>query len=226
MIVEQPSGAYLVIHKASMAGRRIELWKDCTTLGRSSDCDIFLEDITVHRKQASIVRTPAGYVLRDDHGSGDSFVNEVPVQREQLLNSGDHLRFGNTVITFYASEGTRPFQLPVSRRRELHMGRTSELLPPAYLEVINTRSLSSYIELLPEMTIGRSRESSIFLEDLAVSRLHATIRELPSGDYELLDHRSATGTFVNGRAMARCVLRDGDEIQIGSTRFVFRLAHQ
>jgi pSer/pThr/pTyr-binding forkhead associated (FHA) protein len=225
MIVEQTSGAYLVIHKTPMAGKRIELWKDCTTLGRSSDCDIFLEDITVHRKQASILRTPAGYVLRDDHGSGDSFVNGRPV-REQLLNSGDQLCFGNTLITFYASEGTRPFQLPVSRGRELHVGRKpdSQPLPVAFLEAINAIGTVRKIELLPQMTIGRSRDSSIFLEDLAVSRLHATIRELPDGEYELIDHRSATGTFVNGRAMARCVLHDGDEIQIGSSRFIFRLA--
>lgn len=225
MTLEQTSGAYLVIHKTSMAGKRIELWKERTTLGRSSDCDIFLEDITVHRKQASLVRTAAGYILHDDHGSGDSLVNGIPVH-EQLLNSGDQLHFGNTLITFYASEGTRPFQLPVSRGRELHMGRTAEMLPAAYLEVINTRSLTPHIELWPEMTIGRSRDCSIFLEDLAVSRLHATIRELPDGEYELIDNRSATGTFVNGRAMARCILHDSDEVQIGATRFIFRISDE
>jgi pSer/pThr/pTyr-binding forkhead associated (FHA) protein len=225
MTIEQTSGAYLVIHKTPMAGKRIELWKECTTLGRSSDCDIFLEDISAHRKQASILRTPAGYVLRDDHGSGDSFVNGVSV-REQLLNSGDQLLFGTTLITFYASEGTRPFQLPTSRGRELHRDRPPDSQPllTARLDVVVARGTVRSIELLPEMTIGRSRDCSIFLEDLAVSRLHATLRELPNGDYEVLDHRSATGTFVNGRAMARCVLHDGDELQVGATRFVYRLS--
>ncbi len=225
MIPDQTSGAYIVVHKVPMAGKRIELWKECTSIGRSSDCDIFLEDITVHRKQASILRTPQGYVLRDDHGSGDSFVNGQAV-RERLLNSGDQLLFGNTQVTFYASEGTRPFQLVTSRGREMHLGRIPDSQPAlvAHLDAVNARGISYRVELLPEMTIGRSRDCAIFLEDLAVSRLHATIRELPNGDFEIIDNRSATGTFINGRAIARSMLHEGDEVQIGATRFIFRLS--
>ncbi len=225
MAANQTSGAYIVIHKTPMAGKRIELWKECTTIGRSSDRDIFLEDITVHRKQASILQTPQGYMLRDDHGSGDSFVNGQPI-RERLLNSGDQLRFGNTQVTFFASEGTRPFQLPTSRGKEMHIGKVPDSQPVlvARLDIINARDLDYSIELLSEMTIGRSRECAIFLEDLAVSRLHATIRELPNGDFEIIDNRSATGTFINGRAVARGILHEGDEVQIGATRFLFHLA--
>src|SRR5258708_14045614 len=99
------SAGDLLIQQGRQAGKRVELWKDCTTIGRSRDCDIFLEDIAVHRKQASILRTDAGYVLRDDHGSGDCFVNEQPV-KEQLLSYGNHLPFGNTHPYFFAHEGT------------------------------------------------------------------------------------------------------------------------
>lgn len=219
------SGAYLVIQKLPTVGKRIELWKESTTIGRSRDCDIFLEDIAVHRKQASILHTPAGYVLRDDNGNGDTIVNGQPV-REHLLNSGDQLLFGNTHVTFFANEGTRPFQLASSRGKELHIGKQPEPqeVVIGYLEFTNARGGIGTIELLPEMTIGRSRHCSIFLEDLAVSRLHATIRELSEGSYELTDNRSATGTFVNGRAMARCILNEGDTIQIGASRFILRLS--
>lgn len=220
------SGAYLVIQKGPLLGKRVELWKECTTIGRSRDCDIFLEDIAVHRKQASILLSPAGYVLRDDHGNGDCFVNGQAT-REQLLNSGDQLLFGNTQLIFYASEGTRPFQLPSSRGRELHVGKTPDPHPPAIarLYALNSRSgILQGIEVLPEMTIGRSRDCDIFLEDLAVSRLHATIRELSGGEYEVVDNRSATGTFVNGRPVTQCRLRDGDQLQIGVNRFIFRLS--
>jgi len=221
---DNTSGAYLVIQQGSLLGRRVELWKDCTTIGRSRACDLFLEDIAVHRKQASILRTPAGYVLRDDHGSGDSFVNGQPV-KEQLLNNTDQLSFGNTQMVFYASEGTRPFQLPISRGRELHVGKAASSLSStiAYLHPVTTsRADLCAFELLPEMSIGRSRECDVFLEDLAVSRLHATIRERSDGSYEIVDNRSATGTFVNGRAVARCVLKEGDIVQIGASRFKFR----
>jgi pSer/pThr/pTyr-binding forkhead associated (FHA) protein len=221
---ENAGGAYLVIQRGESLGKRVELWKELTSIGRSRNCDIFLEDIAVHRKQASIVRTASGYLLRDDNGSGDSFVNGQSV-RQQMLNSGDQLRFGATQITFYANEGTRPFQLPSSRGRELLHDRTPDPQSSsiARLYPVDGRSGLRSFELLPDMTIGRSRECDIFLEDLAVSRLHATLRELSNGTYELIDNRSATGTFVNGQLVARQELHEGDVIQIGSNKFTFRL---
>jgi pSer/pThr/pTyr-binding forkhead associated (FHA) protein len=227
MAQEYLSAAYLLIQQGRQAGKRVELWKDCTTIGRSRDCDIFLEDIAVHRKQASILHTDAGYVLRDDHGSGDSFVNEQPV-KEQLLADGDHLLFGNTHLIFFAHEGTRPFQLASSRGRELHIGKQPDPSGSAIarLDLSSRRGIVvRSFELLPEMTIGRSRECDIFLEDLAVSRLHATIRQLPDGGYEIEDHRSATGTFVNGMPITRYQLLEGDVVQIGSSRLAFRSTH-
>ena len=221
---EHATAAYLVIQESvQQAGKRVELWKDCTTIGRSLDCDIFLEDLTVHRKQASIVFTPHGFVLRDDNGSGDSFVNEQPV-REHLLNDGDVLRFGNTRITFYGHEGTRPFQLASSRGRESKRGKKLEPKTGsiAKLDLSSLRGVERSFELLPEMTIGRSRECDIFLEDLAVSRLHATIREMPGGGHEIEDHQSATGTYVNGMRITRYRLIEGDAVQIGMSRLTFK----
>jgi pSer/pThr/pTyr-binding forkhead associated (FHA) protein len=224
MAEEDISTAYLMVQRGPQAGKRVELWKDCTTIGRSRNCDIFLEDIAVHRKQASILFTQAGFVLRDDQGSGDSFVNGVPVT-EQLLKDGDHLLFGNTEIIFYAHEGTRPFQLATSRGRELlHRGKKLDPSTSAIarLELGSLQGTSRRFDLLPQMTIGRSRECSIFLEDLSVSRLHAIIRQLPDGTYEIEDQGSATGTFINGIAIQRYRLIEGDVIQIGSSRFTFR----
>ena len=223
---ESTTASYLVIQDGPRAGKRLEIWKDRTTIGRSRDCDIFLEDITVHRKQASIVRTANGYVLRDDHGRGDSFVNERPV-KEHLLKDGDQLLFGNTRLTFFGHEGTRPFQLASSRGRELHIMRDPEPADSTIpiLDLASARGPLRSYEVLADMTIGRSRECDIFLEDLAVSRLHATIRQLPDSGYEIEDHRSATGTYVNGLRIARYRLLEGDVVQIGSNRLTFRRSH-
>ncbi len=221
---DQSATAYLVMKEGPQMGKRVELWKNVTTIGRSRECDIFLEDLAVHRKQASILRTTEGYMLRDDHGGGDSLVNDHAVTGH-LLTDGDVLSFGNTRLTFYAHEGTRPFQLPSSRGQELK--RLKKLDPDASsiakLALSNARgSIGSY-ELHPaETTIGRSRECNIFLEDLAVSRLHATIRLLTDGSYEIEDHGSATGTFVNGMRITRYRLLEGDTVQIGSSRLTFQ----
>ena len=222
---EQLSSAYLVIQQGSQAGKRVEIWKDCTTIGRSSECDIFLEDLAVHRKQARIVYTRAGYALIDDHGSGDSIINGRSVT-EKLLRDGDILKFGRTELAFYSHEATRPFQQPSSRGRELHHGRSLDPItsPVAKLAFTNARGAPMSFDIQPEVTIGRSRKCDIFLEDLAVSRHHATIRQLPDGGYELEDHHTASGTAVNGRPVIRCRLQEGDIVQIGKSKLTFKIA--
>lgn len=71
------------------------------------------------------------------------------------------------------------------------------------------------------LTIGRSRESDIFLEDLAVSRLHTTVSRDEYGRYILRDENSANGTYVNGQRVSEHVLEEGDEIQVGQSVLAF-----
>jgi len=74
------------------------------------------------------------------------------------------------------------------------------------------------------LSIGRSRESDIFLEDLAVSRLHASVVNMGNGNYALKDEGSANGTKVNGQLVNKFQtypLQDGDRIQLGQTVLVF-----
>jgi len=80
----------------------------------------------------------------------------------------------------------------------------------------------TYEMLKEQITIGRSRESDIFLEDLAVSRLHATIYRDEMGGYRLRDEHSANGTSLNGqRLSAEVALQEGDEVQLGQTILAF-----
>jgi pSer/pThr/pTyr-binding forkhead associated (FHA) protein len=226
---DQSSTAYLVLKQGPQIGKRLELWKNVTTIGRSRECDIFLEDLAVHRKQASILRTNQGYMLRDDHGSGDCLVNEQPATNGQILEDGDVICFGNTCLAFSGQEGTRPFQLASSRGQELKLLKKLDPEASANTSTIGKLDLSNQLGTIgsfdlrnTETTIGRSRECTIFLEDLAVSRVHATIRLLPDSNYEIEDRRSATGTFVNGLRITRYRLIEGDQVQIGSSNLIFR----
>ena len=93
----------------------------------------------------------------------------------------------------------------------------------AKLDLSNLRGMIGSFDLREaETTIGRSRECNIFLEDLAVSRLHATIRLLTDGGYEIEDRGSATGTFVNGMRVTRYRLLEGDVVHIGASHLKFR----
>ena len=70
------------------------------------------------------------------------------------------------------------------------------------------------------VTVGRGQESSIFLDDVTVSRKHAEILHGQSG-YRIRDVGSLNGTYVNRVRVNAVDLRNGDEIQIGKYRFRF-----
>ncbi|MBI5543513.1 MAG: GGDEF domain-containing protein [Deltaproteobacteria bacterium] len=67
-----------------------------------------------------------------------------------------------------------------------------------------------------ELTIGRSTDADIMLDDEGVSRRHARIVVRPDGSVQLMDLNSTNGTFNNGDKVDVSALHDGDKIQIGS----------
>ncbi len=70
--------------------------------------------------------------------------------------------------------------------------------------------------------IGSSPRCEIYLfKDPDISPQHAALHRI-SGGFELEDLSSATGTRVNGKPVKRARLRHGDEVQIGSTAFLFQ----
>jgi DNA-binding winged helix-turn-helix (wHTH) protein len=73
-----------------------------------------------------------------------------------------------------------------------------------------------------EVLIGRGPECALRLPSAGVSRVHASLHVGDRGAL-LRDRDSKNGTWVNGvRIAAPVVLAEGDEVLIGSDRFVFR----
>jgi len=71
-----------------------------------------------------------------------------------------------------------------------------------------------------EVSSGRHPNSDIFLDDVTVSRKHATFRR--EGDVFLVrDVGSLNGTYVNRERIDQAALKTRDEVQIGKFRLVF-----
>jgi hypothetical protein len=68
--------------------------------------------------------------------------------------------------------------------------------------------------------IGRAPDCEIFLDDVTVSRNHATLVER-DGHFVVEDGGSLNGTFVNRRRIDSAQLENGDEVQIGKYRLTF-----
>ena len=73
------------------------------------------------------------------------------------------------------------------------------------------------------VTVGRTPQSDIFLDDVTVSRKHAEIERGERG-YRIRDVGSLNGTYVNRVRVDAVDLRNGDEIQVGKYRFKFVFA--
>ncbi|MFQ5418084.1 MAG: FHA domain-containing protein [Myxococcota bacterium] len=75
-----------------------------------------------------------------------------------------------------------------------------------------------------ETIIGRNPTTDVTLLDENISREHSiVIRDPETGTYSIEDLQSTNGTKVNGKRVRSADLVDGDEIQIGHTRFRFVL---
>jgi pSer/pThr/pTyr-binding forkhead associated (FHA) protein len=70
------------------------------------------------------------------------------------------------------------------------------------------------------MTIGRSPEAEIFLDDVTVSRNHALLVRRRDGLY-IDDLGSLNGTYVNRRRIESHRLRNGDELQVGKYKLTY-----
>ena len=70
------------------------------------------------------------------------------------------------------------------------------------------------------ISIGRSPDAEVFLDDVTVSRNHALIVRRQDGLY-IDDLGSLNGTYVNRRRIESHKLADGDEIQIGKFKLSF-----
>jgi pSer/pThr/pTyr-binding forkhead associated (FHA) protein len=71
------------------------------------------------------------------------------------------------------------------------------------------------------VTVGRHPDSDIFLDDISVSRRHATFARSEAG-YIIADLGSLNGSYVNrDRIDSEVTLSGGDEVQIGKYRLIY-----
>ena len=71
-----------------------------------------------------------------------------------------------------------------------------------------------------EVNSGRHPDSDIFLDDVTVSRKHASFHR-EGNTFVVRDVGSLNGTYVNRERIDEVALQTGDEVQIGKFRLVF-----
>ena len=93
-------GPALVVRSGGgRAGETFELSAEQTTIGRSPDCDIFLDDVTVSRNHAVLVERDRHFFVEDQGSLNGTFVNRRRIDNQELEN-GDELQIGKYKLTF------------------------------------------------------------------------------------------------------------------------------
>ena len=92
---------------------------------------------------------------------------------------------------------------------------------PRMIALVGDAHGQEYILRPGTTSIGRSPKAQIRVIEESVSRQHAQIILGPEG-CKIVDLGSENGTNINGRRVNEHVLADGDLIQIGTHRFLFR----
>jgi hypothetical protein len=94
------SGPALVVRSGGgRTGETFHPEADSTTIGRSPDCGVFLDDVTVSRKHAVLVARDGGFFIEDQGSLNGTFVNRKRVEVAQL-EDGDEVQIGKYRMTF------------------------------------------------------------------------------------------------------------------------------
>jgi len=72
-----------------------------TTVGRSPECGIFLDDVTVSRKHAVLRGRDGSFFIEDQGSLNGTFVNRKRVESAQL-DDGDEVQVGKYRLTYFA----------------------------------------------------------------------------------------------------------------------------
>jgi pSer/pThr/pTyr-binding forkhead associated (FHA) protein len=97
-----------------------------------------------------------------------------------------------------------------------------------YLETLDrTDEQLEYVLSRNRVVLGTAAGSDVVVGDVfqgheTVSPRHAELRK-ESDAFMLIDRESEHGTFVNDERTSEKLLSDGDEIRLGSVRFVYRV---
>ena len=93
-------GPALVVRSGGgRAGETFHPEGERTTIGRSPDCEIFLDDVTVSRKHAVLTRSDGKFVIEDLGSLNGTFLNRHRIESAELTD-GDELQIGKYRLMF------------------------------------------------------------------------------------------------------------------------------
>jgi len=128
--IAQPDRRQIHIRKGRLtcvsgpdAGTSWNVEGDLTRIGSLKGSSVTLQDTTVSRRHAEIIRTPSGVLLRDSGSTNGTFVGNVRV-REVYLTPETRFKVGKTVLVFAPADEVIEVEPSSSDRLDALVGRS------------------------------------------------------------------------------------------------------
>jgi len=97
-----PDKAMVVVHRGASKGARFLIAEDSSAIGRSTENEIFLDDVTVSRSHAVIERGSTGFTLTDLGSLNGTYVNNQSLKTAPLV-CGDEIQIGKFHLIFISA---------------------------------------------------------------------------------------------------------------------------
>jgi hypothetical protein len=213
--------------------------KEFITIGRNMKNDIQIDNLAVSNFHAHIVCQLRHYFVEDLGSTNGTFVNERKIGKWALTDN-DAIMIGKHSIVFLDEEvsgGGVIEELQMDKTMILDTHKQRELLsedavaenhemtgPTATLEVLSGSTDRPAYDLNNKLTlIGKEEAAEIRLEGMLAPKVGCFISRDKSG-YGLIPPEKKNKVKLNGQEIKDAVsLKSGDQIGVGSVKFLFRL---
>ena len=181
--VAADNGAALVIRAGGgRAGESFALDRERLTIGRRPDSDIFLDDVTVSRDHAVLVRRADEFFLDDCGSLNGTYVNRKRIESHRL-GDGDELQIGKYKLAFLESPMTASEIRP---SQGLAVDGAGDVAPPPRQKAVTIGAVcKALVQEFPDISISKIR----YLEDqklLAPRRTQGGYRLYTQSDIQRL----------------------------------------
>jgi len=159
--------AYLFIRSEDQGPVKVPLGDKPIFIGRSSDNDICLRDLTVSNKHAKVASVGGRYRVNDLNSTNGSYVNGESVT-EKVLVDGDEIQIGNTVMAFVAQPNLRKAESPggikpnVPSYQDLFANTVSISMDDIESEVFEQKSRRDLAQASAEVEVLQHKIKALF----------------------------------------------------------------
>ena len=98
-VVEQVGAALVIRSGGGRAGESFSVTEDRVSIGRSPDAGVFLDDVTVSRNHALLVRRRDGFYIDDLGSLNGTYVNRRRIESHRLADA-DEIQIGKYKLSY------------------------------------------------------------------------------------------------------------------------------